>query len=181
VKAGVVLRVIGGLKDAGSALPGAKKSPIRLHTRTIIRDGSWAFVGSQSLRTLELDARREVGILFRDPQAVARLVKTFEEDWQGAQPAVRTVADEEAKEVEQIAAAKLAKKVAKAVAEELPPVQPVIELTVRELAEKAPGVDLNHREVEESVKQAVHDAVRQVVRDYVEEAVETQSAGGKVA
>ena len=181
VKAGVELRVIGGLKDAGTVLPAAKKSPIRLHTRTIVRDGTWAFVGSQSLRTLELDARREVGLMFRDPQAVGRLVKTFEEDWQGAQPAVQTAADDEVKEVDQIAAAKLAKKVAKAVAEELPPVQPVIELTVRELAGKAAEVDLNHREVEESVKQAVHDAVRQVVRDYVEEAVETQSAGGKVA
>ena len=34
---------------------------MRLHTRTIIRDGAQAFIGSQSLRGHELDARREVG------------------------------------------------------------------------------------------------------------------------
>ena len=55
---------------------------MRLHTRSIIRDGTWAFVGSQSLRALELDSRREVGIIFRDPKVVARLAKTFEDDWE---------------------------------------------------------------------------------------------------
>ena len=33
----------------------------RLHVRAIVRDGRRAFVGSQSLRKLELDERREVG------------------------------------------------------------------------------------------------------------------------
>ena len=42
---------------------------MRLHTRSIVRDGRYAFIGSQSLRQLELDARREVGIIFRDPTA----------------------------------------------------------------------------------------------------------------
>ncbi len=35
----------------------------RLHVRAIIRDGAAAFVGSQSLRKLELDGRREVGLI----------------------------------------------------------------------------------------------------------------------
>jgi hypothetical protein len=35
----------------------------RLHTRTIVRDRRQAFVGSQSLRTAELDARRELGLI----------------------------------------------------------------------------------------------------------------------
>ncbi|MBI3048427.1 MAG: hypothetical protein HYY76_08935 [Acidobacteria bacterium] len=54
---------------------------MRLHVRAIIRDGEAMFVGSQSLRTLELDARREVGLIARDPAAVRRLQETFEEDW----------------------------------------------------------------------------------------------------
>jgi hypothetical protein len=33
----------------------------RLHVRAMARDGDAAFVGSQSLRALELDGRREVG------------------------------------------------------------------------------------------------------------------------
>ena len=54
---------------------------MRLHTRTIIRDRHQAFVGSQSLRKLELDSRREVGLIVRDPGVIRRLVATFELDW----------------------------------------------------------------------------------------------------
>ena len=50
---------------------------VRLHTRTIIRDRHQAFVGSQSLRTAELDARRELGLIIQDAKAVTRLVDTF--------------------------------------------------------------------------------------------------------
>ena len=53
----------------------------RLHVRAIIRDGSRAFVGSQSLRKLELDGRREIGIIVREPKLVKRLAATFETDW----------------------------------------------------------------------------------------------------
>ena len=47
----------------------------------MIRDGSSAFVGSQSLRRLELDGRREVGILINDTRVVKQLQEVFEEDW----------------------------------------------------------------------------------------------------
>ena len=173
-KAGVAIRVIGKLKAAGSALPAAKRPPMRLHARMIVRDRSRAFVGSQSLRAIELDARREVGLLFRDPQAVATLVKTFEADWD----ATKQPAGQEG-EPAVVPAGKVAKRVANAVAAELPPLQPVLESTVRELG-ATEEVSLNHQEVEATVKQAVHEAVRQVVRDFVEEAVETQGAGAKV-
>ena len=54
---------------------------MRLHTRTIIRDGRQAFVGSQSLRQPELDLRREIGIIVRDSKVVNILDRTFEKDW----------------------------------------------------------------------------------------------------
>jgi len=45
----------------------AHKLPqLPLHTRTMMRDGKLAFPGSRSLREAELDARREVGLIFRD-------------------------------------------------------------------------------------------------------------------
>ena len=47
----------------------------------MIRDGDTVFVGSQSLRALELDARREVGLIARDPKVVKRMQEVFEEDW----------------------------------------------------------------------------------------------------
>ena len=53
----------------------------RLHVRAMVRDGDTAFVGSQSLRAMELDARREVGLIVKEPKTVKRLLDTFEIDW----------------------------------------------------------------------------------------------------
>jgi hypothetical protein len=58
-----------------------QKSPIRLHVRAAVRDGSEAFVGSQSLRALELDGRREVGLLTKDAKVVKGIAELFETDW----------------------------------------------------------------------------------------------------
>jgi phosphatidylserine/phosphatidylglycerophosphate/cardiolipin synthase-like enzyme len=54
---------------------------MRLHVRAIIRDGKRAFVGSQSLRKLELEKRREVGIIVQDPKVIKQMTTIFEEDW----------------------------------------------------------------------------------------------------
>ncbi len=57
---GVALRVIGSLKGTSERLVAARTpSSMRVHVRAIVRDGSRAFVGIQSLRRLELEARRE--------------------------------------------------------------------------------------------------------------------------
>jgi phosphatidylserine/phosphatidylglycerophosphate/cardiolipin synthase-like enzyme len=82
-KAGVDIRVIGKVgKRAGNGNLRVQKMPgDRLHVRAMIRDGDAVFVGSQSLRTLELDARREVGLIARDPAVVKRMQEAFEEDW----------------------------------------------------------------------------------------------------
>ncbi len=79
-KAGVEIKIIGRVGKRGVGLAARKLQGMRLHTRTIIRDGRQAFIGSQSLRKQELDARREVGIIFRDSKAVSRLLTTFEVD-----------------------------------------------------------------------------------------------------
>ena len=80
-KAGVDVRVIGRMAKRGSALKVQKYPGKRLHVRAIIRDGHRAFVGSQSLRKLELDARRELGVVVRDRKVVKQIVTVFEEDW----------------------------------------------------------------------------------------------------
>jgi cardiolipin synthase A/B len=80
-KAGVDVRVLGKVGKRGGALRVQKMPGGRLHVRAMIRDGDTAFVGSQSLRALELDARREVGVLVRDPKVVKRLQEVFEDDW----------------------------------------------------------------------------------------------------
>ena len=83
-KAGVDVRIIGKVGKVGGAGLQAQvqKMPgLRLHVRAMIRDGDSAFVGSQSLRALELDARREVGLIVKDATVVKRLQEVFDEDW----------------------------------------------------------------------------------------------------
>ncbi len=143
-KAGVEIKIIGRVTRRSSQLPAKKLSGLRLHTRTIIRDGRRAFIGSQSLRELELAARREVGIIFHEPKIAATLSKQFLEDWNaGDRPG-------EVVEIEKVpAATRVARKVAKAVAKELPAVTPVLEVVVRELAVDTGDTELNRKALEE--------------------------------
>ena len=80
---GVRIRILGKLerKWEGAGLDARAFPGKRLHVRAIVRDGRRAFVGSQSLRKLELDERREVGVIIRDSAVVRRLEKTFKRDW----------------------------------------------------------------------------------------------------
>jgi phosphatidylserine/phosphatidylglycerophosphate/cardiolipin synthase-like enzyme len=80
MKAGVDVRVLGHVTK-NSTLTWQKLPRYRLHIRAIVRDGDQAFVGSQSLRKVELDERREVGMLTAHRQTVKRIQSTFEEDW----------------------------------------------------------------------------------------------------
>jgi len=80
-KAGVDIRVIGKVGKRGGSLRAQKLASARLHVRAMIRDGDTVFVGSQSLRALELDSRREVGLIVRDPKIVKRMQEVFDEDW----------------------------------------------------------------------------------------------------
>jgi cardiolipin synthase A/B len=82
-KAGVDVRVIGkvGKRGNGSTVRVQKLAGVRLHVRAIIRDNEEAFVGSQSLRDLELEARREVGLITKELKIVKAISEVFEADW----------------------------------------------------------------------------------------------------
>ena len=84
VKAGVEIRVIGKTEKPLAGIETRKLKGMRLHVRAIVRDGNSAFVGSQSLRKLELDGRREVGILIGEPRVAKRILQVFESDWENA-------------------------------------------------------------------------------------------------
>jgi phosphatidylserine/phosphatidylglycerophosphate/cardiolipin synthase-like enzyme len=97
IKAGVDVRVIGKVSRRASHLNVQKLPGLRLHVRAIVRDGDTAFVGSQSLRAQELDSRREVGLVTRDPEVVKRLLEVFEADWATTEIGVKAekaIADE---------------------------------------------------------------------------------------
>jgi phosphatidylserine/phosphatidylglycerophosphate/cardiolipin synthase-like enzyme len=79
-KAGVEIKIIGRVKSR-YAIKGEKFPGRRLHVRAIVRDGRRAFIGSQSLRRLELEKRREVGIIIIDETVVREMQTVFESDW----------------------------------------------------------------------------------------------------
>ena len=81
---GVRVRVLGKLKGPDGAVAERSFKNGRLHVRAIIRDGTRAFVGSQSLRKLELENRREVGLLINNPTVTRRLMQVFEADWEAS-------------------------------------------------------------------------------------------------
>ncbi len=89
IAAGVSVRILG---KAGGGLTALKIPGVRLHLRAVIRDGKQAFMGSQGLRKLELDHRREVGVIVKDRKVVAKMAAIFEEDWAAALGAMHGVA-----------------------------------------------------------------------------------------
>ncbi len=160
-KDGVEVKILGHLTRHSAAIETCKLHDMRLHTRMILRDGAHAFLGSQSLRTVELDRRREVGIIFDDAPAVKSLVKTFLDDWKSSETAkLKDKATE-------TPGSKMAKKVAKAVVKDMGSVAPMIETAMQEMGGKDVEFALNPEELEDSVKDAVKHAVKAAVKDAV--------------
>lgn len=97
---GVRVRVIGDLKGPDGDVVVRSLKTMRLHVRAIIRDGTRAFVGSQSLRKEELESRREVGLLISNPVATRKLMQVFEADW--AESATKEEKKDEKKEEKKV-------------------------------------------------------------------------------
>jgi phosphatidylserine/phosphatidylglycerophosphate/cardiolipin synthase-like enzyme len=107
MKAGVDVRVIGKVESKWN-VPVEKYPGKRLHIRAIIRDGKRAFMGSQSLRRLELEKRREVGVIINDDSVVRQMQQIFEDDWGQTDSGRKKLKKEkkaEKKEEKQLAAA----------------------------------------------------------------------------
>jgi cardiolipin synthase A/B len=81
VKAGVDVRIIGKVSKKAEGLTVDKMPGMRLHLRAMLRDGQDMFLGSMSLRGLELDKRREVGVIVKERAAAKQFREIFEEDW----------------------------------------------------------------------------------------------------
>ncbi len=83
-EAGVKIKVLGRVERKWQSELSWRVRPftkMKLHLRCMIRDRKAAFVGSQSLRKLELDDRREVGLITKDLRTVRRMAAVFEDDW----------------------------------------------------------------------------------------------------
>ena len=98
VKAGVDVRVLGKVGKKGVGLKAEKMPVMRLHLRAMLRDGSDLFLGSMSLRGVELDKRREVGVIVKERAAAKQFRDIFEEDWAKTESGKKSEKKEEKKE-----------------------------------------------------------------------------------
>jgi len=149
-KAGVKIRILGKVQKPMTGVESHKLFGLRLHTRTSVRDAKDVFVGSQSLRAAELDVRREVGMIVRDPAVVSGVLATFEADWGKAEQEMRVPPA--------APLARIARKLAKAVVKELPAVTPKPNGTEKHEQDRDP--EEIAQEVAEIVKDAVQDAMK---------------------
>lgn len=162
-EAGVKIRIIGGV--SGKRFPVCELKRIQLHTRTIIRDRADAFIGSQSLRQLELDARREIGVILRDANTVKQLARTFEDDWKAS--ASEDWEKEERKR--ELRPRKVAQKIAKSIAKDAH-LSPVAKKLAKELAQKSNG-NLKEKRINGTVKDLVKDIIEETAEDAARQTV----------
>ena len=163
----VILVALGSIAAKSANLRVTPLTSMRLQTRTIIRDGLQAFVGSQSLRQPELDSRREIGLIVRDAKVVNGLRDTFEKDWDStgideARDIVKTEAE--------AANPKKTERATRALVKEMPPLRSTLKKAIRQAVNRAGKDALAHGELKSTVKAAVKTAVKEAVKEMVQEA-----------
>lgn len=65
---------------------------ITMHAKSVIVDGTAAYVGSENLTTNSLDHNREMGVIVTDPVIMAKLVSISSADWAANPPAAAPAA-----------------------------------------------------------------------------------------
>ncbi len=162
--AGVKLKIIGHVAR-GKQLNVRTLRRMRLHTRVIIRDCKQAFLGSQSLRKPELDARREIGIIVSSPKIVSSLITVFEDDWKASIPAKARTKKERMNE----RADRAAKKVASVVEKKMVPA-PVVKRVIQAIRRDA-KVEVDSADAAQMVRNVLKKTVKKATERIVQEAV----------
>jgi cardiolipin synthase len=161
ISEGVEVRVLSRASAKAGAVP-IRRLASRLHLRAILRDGDQAFVGSQSLRKLELEARREIGVIIDDAHIIKRMEAVFEKDWKQSEPALQADTMSDAFTVP-------AKKVAKEVVRRMS-MTPMLEQVLDKVLDKK-GSNFEPEEVAQTVREAFREEVQEAVNDALHELV----------
>jgi phosphatidylserine/phosphatidylglycerophosphate/cardiolipin synthase-like enzyme len=164
-RSGVKVQIIGQLSRS-TQLASRRLKRLRLHARVIIRDRKHAFIGSQSLKKIELDHRREIGVIVGGAKVVNALIAVFQDDWKDSVPAAAPAHKIEAAVKNNGNPKALAKMVARKV-----PIEPVVK-KVAAVLHKAADVEVEREEVQETVEQAVKTALKKAVKKAAMEVVE---------
>ena len=170
---GVDVRIIG--RSHPKSIPGGlltiRVLPARLHARAIMRDGKSAFLGSQSLRKLELEARREIGVIVHDEKITKKMTDVFETDWQKSEPAVAT-SQNAMLEALNVPAKQVAKSVAKQIS-----MRPMMEQLIDNVMDGKKDATFEPESLAQTVREAFRDEVQSAVvsalQDMVTSAAET--------
>ncbi len=165
-KVGVEIRIIGRIRDDGK-LQSKRLNGIRLHTRTIIRDRHQAFVGSQSLRPVELDSRREAGLIVREAKIIKKLLEIFESDWVSVEAGR---GEGSIKEPSQSLVENDSEKAVQALTQELRPLTTTVKKAVKRVVARAGDEILEDKTVKDTVRRVLTKAVKKAVREVVQEA-----------
>jgi cardiolipin synthase len=151
-KEGVQIKVIGRIGKRGAEVEVGNLPRLRLHAQTIIRDDAWMFIGSQSLRKVELDTRREVGLIIRDTKAVKRFLRTFEADWASIE--ISKTQDSGVKETKALGATPESN---------VRQLVPVLKEAIKETLMEIGTIPSEPEKVSKVVKQAVKEAVKETI------------------
>jgi cardiolipin synthase A/B len=154
ISEGVEVRVLSRASVKNGTIP-VRRLTSRMHLRAILRDGNSAFVGSQSLRKLELEVRREIGVIFRDKHVVKQMEAVFEKDWKQSEPVIEQNAVTAAFT---IPANKVAKEVAKQIS-----IKPVVEQVLDKVIDTKDDASFEPEEVAQTVREAFRDEVQGAV------------------
>lgn len=166
---GAEVRVLSRASAKTGAIP-VRRLPSRLHLRALLRDGNAGFLGSQSLRKLELEARREIGVIFRDKKTVKQMEAIFEKDWKRSEPVVE---DSKLVSALTVPARKVAKQVSKQIA-----IKPVVEQVIEKVIDPKDPTPFEPDEVAQTVREAFHDEVQDAVKQALKEVVTTAAQEG---
>ena len=167
ISAGAEVRVLSRASAKNSTIP-VRRLPSRLHLRAILRDGNSAFLGSQSLRKLELEARREIGVIFQDKKIVKQMEAVFEKDWKTSEPVVE---DSKLASALVVPARKVAKEVAKQLA-----IKPIVEQVLEKVIDTKDPTPFEPDEVAQTVREAFQEEVQGAVKEALKEVVVTAAS-----
>ena len=167
VTEGVEVRIItrSQSRNAQAAALSCRTLPRRLHVRAIMRDGQSAFLGSQSLRKLELEARREIGIIVHDHKVSKQMIEVFEKDWRHSEPAPAPAHDA-VMDAFDVPAKKVAKEVARHMSMR-PMVEQLLEHVVDSKGEAKFEPDALAQTVREAFREEIQDAVAHAMHDLI--------------
>jgi len=176
-KAGVEIKIIGSV-GGRTQLDVQKLAGSRLHTRTIIRDKKQAFIGSQSLRAEELDARRELGLIVHDAKIVKTLIGAFESDWTSTKPKKESAASDapEAAADKSAVLDKEAEKAVQTLKKDLAPLADSVKTAVRKAVGKSGEALVHDKDMKHTMKQVVKKAAKEAVKEAVQTAQDAEDA-----